>query len=109
MVAPTIPRLLLVGSMFILMNLPKREELSFLRVRALPKDSRRGLEDNTLSSSVFCFSTLLFPVSVLSLLLLVLLLILAVESFLCILARYCIIFLVASVFPAPDSPEMTMD
>lgn len=40
-----------VDSMLILMNLPNLDELSFFNVLALPKDSRRGLDDNTLSSS----------------------------------------------------------
>ena len=82
------------------MNFPNREELSFRRVRAFPKDSRRGLADKTRCSRVV--------LEVLEA---------EVEAgpgeerafWLVILAKYCMIILVASVFPAPDSPEMIID
>lgn len=77
------------------MNFPKRELLSFFRVRALPNDSSRGFADRTRSERVGEEETedeggsgAFDRVTV---------------------ARYCMINFVASVFPAPDSPDIIMD
>ena len=106
----------------ILINLPKREELSFFKVRAFPKLSRRGLEDRTRSSNDDDDT----PFFVLPLVVVVVVVVEAVVvtvvtspppledddddavlSFsLVTRAKYCIIFFVASVFPAPLSPLM---
>lgn len=63
---------------------PKREELLLRRVFALPNDSSRGLVARTMS--LVCWMDESEPPEA--------------------LAMYCIIRFAASVFPAPDSPEM---
>jgi len=96
MVAPTIPPVLVLND--ILMNFPNRDELSFFNVRAFPKLSRRGLDDRTRSSND-AIAPFASPSSFLLLLVLS-----VVPLTLVTRARYCIIFFVASVFPAPLSP-----
>lgn len=63
---------------------PNRDELLFLNVFAFPKDSSSGFVARTMSL-VCCMDESLPPDT---------------------LAMYCIIRFAASVFPAPDSPEM---
>ena len=67
-------------------HLPKRDELLLRTVLALPNASRMGLADSSLASMPAFFS--LEPAAS---------------------AKNCRHFLVASVLPAPDSPEMMMD
>ena len=73
------------------MNFPKREELSFRVVHALPKASSSGLDSSTLTStersSCNAPSAEWPPMK----------------------ARYFMMSLAVSVLPAPDSPEMRMD
>ena len=69
------------------MNLPNLEELSFLAVLAFPKASNNGLESNIYSSMHNSFFIFLFFYT---------------------LARYFKIIFVDSVFPDPDSPEITI-
>ena len=71
---------------WILMNFPKREELSFLTVLAFPHASRTGLVWTILSSREASPSFLLPEEQM--------------------VAKYEMTFLVFSVFPAPDSPVM---
>ena len=66
---------------------PHLLELSFLKVLALPNDSRRGFADKTRVDRSLVWAD---PVAV-------------------TVARYCMISFVASVLPAPDSPEIMMD
>ena len=112
MAAPTMDPVSVLKQISI--NFPNREELSLRNVRALPKDSSNGLEDKTRSSNDF---DTLVGVSVN--------VFVDVDvdvdvagagagagadvddepgNFCVIRARYCMIILVASVFPAPDSP-----
>lgn len=63
---------------------PNLDELLFRNVFAFPKDSRSGLVASTMSF-ISWMDELLPP-----------------ETF----AMYCIMRFAASVFPAPDSPEM---
>lgn len=63
---------------------PNRDELLFLSVFAFPKDSSKGLVASTMSL-ISWIDELLPPET---------------------LAMYCISRFAASVFPAPDSPEM---
>jgi len=66
------------------MNLPNRDELLFRRVCAFPKASRIGFALRIWSSSVpSCRDDELSEATA---------------------AKYCMTFLVFSVFPAPDSP-----
>lgn len=71
------------------MNFPKREELLFLTVCALPKASRIGLARRICSDRLVRFFAPVFARGV---------------SELATAARYWMTFLVFSVFPAPDSP-----
>ena len=66
------------------MNLPKRDELSFRTVLALPKASRMTLHSRICCSTQF-------------------------EAEEVTVHRYCRMNLVVSVLPAPDSPEITHD
>jgi len=79
------------------MNFPNLEELSFLRVRALPNDSRRGFDESTRSSRDVMFLPSFSSCSLTG-----------VATCLVIRAKYCIIIFVASVLPAPDSPLIIM-
>merc|ERR1712173_131070 len=74
---------------WIRINLPKREELSFLTVLALPQASRTGLVA-TIFSSREASPSFLLPEEQM-------------------VAKYEMTFLVFSVLPAPDSPVMRMD
>ena len=70
------------------MNLPKRDELLFRPVFALPTASRIGFDESTFAAR----SSPLEPLP-------------ARERH----ARYRIMYLLVSVLPAPDSPETTID
>lgn len=61
--------------------MPKRDELLLREVRALPKASRRGLVAITWLATRFWLPLMLTT------------------------AKYCIMILTDSVFPAPDSPD----
>ena len=95
-------------------NLPKREELSLRTVLALPKASRSGLDSRTCCSTpgrrrrraaagaeggaaAEAEPCLLPPLPA------------AAAASSPTQARYCIISLAVSVFPAPDSPETRID
>jgi len=86
----------LASSNWIRTNLPKRDELSLRTVLALPKASRRGFMPSTLWATPAGSSEVASEATA------------AVSSARRGEARYFMMTFMASVLPAPLSPEMTM-
>jgi hypothetical protein len=87
-------------SKYAILTFPKRLELSFLNVLAFPNASRMGLVLSTRCSSSPTASSEAAALALVSTT--------CAVSIAVMRARYDMINFVASVLPAPDSPEMMM-